>query len=105
MGYRDEMVNLTTELIRVDTSNPPGQGYEACAAVLERHLRELDLEPEVVVPELPGREPGPCLSASWGTGDRALYLHGHYDVVPAQRAAQFMPSWRTAGSWVVAART
>jgi succinyl-diaminopimelate desuccinylase len=91
MGYRDEMVNLTTELIRVDTSNPPGHGYEACAAVLERHLRELDLEPEVVVPELPGREPGPCLSASWGTGDRALYLHGHYDVVPAQRAAQFKP--------------
>jgi acetylornithine deacetylase/succinyl-diaminopimelate desuccinylase-like protein len=33
-----------------------------------------------------------CLQASYGRGERALYFHGHYDVVPAQSAEQFQPS-------------
>jgi succinyl-diaminopimelate desuccinylase len=85
------MVGFTSELIAIDTTNPPGRGYETCARVLERRLGELDLTPDIVVPALPGREPGPCLSSTWGTGDRVLYLHGHYDVVPAQQPTQFDP--------------
>jgi succinyl-diaminopimelate desuccinylase len=78
------MVRLTRDLVAIDTENPPGRGYEECAARLERALREVDLEPVQI-------GPGPCLSATWGTGDRALYLHGHYDVVPAQDREQFSP--------------
>ena len=33
---------------------------------------------------LPGEEPRYCLRSEWGSGSRSLYLHGHYDVVPAQ---------------------
>jgi acetylornithine deacetylase/succinyl-diaminopimelate desuccinylase family protein len=32
-----------------------------------------------------------CLSASYGPGERTLYFHGHYDVVPAQSQEQFQP--------------
>jgi acetylornithine deacetylase/succinyl-diaminopimelate desuccinylase family protein len=32
-----------------------------------------------------------CLSANYGTGERTLYFHGHYDVVPAQSQEQFQP--------------
>jgi succinyl-diaminopimelate desuccinylase len=91
--HRDHMVRLTRDLVAVDTENPPGRGYAACADVLERALRELDLEPERVDRERP------CLSATWGTGDRALYLHGHYDVVPAQDRAQFEPRVEDGSIW------
>jgi acetylornithine deacetylase/succinyl-diaminopimelate desuccinylase-like protein len=54
----------------------------------------LGLATEVIeVPtEVPaGAEPRACILATQGTGKRALYLHGHYDVVPAQSAEQFQP--------------
>jgi acetylornithine deacetylase/succinyl-diaminopimelate desuccinylase family protein len=34
---------------------------------------------------------GDCLMAFAGEGERTLYFSGHYDVVPAQNAAQFEP--------------
>src|SRR6202795_5273599 len=33
-----------------------------------------------------------CLIATYGRGERVLYFHGHYDVVPAQSREQFQPS-------------
>ena len=32
-----------------------------------------------------------CLLAQYGRGERTLYFHGHYDVVPAHSAEQFKP--------------
>lgn len=32
-----------------------------------------------------------CLLAQYGRGERTLYFHGHYDVVPAQSVEQFKP--------------
>jgi succinyl-diaminopimelate desuccinylase len=90
--HRDAMVRLTRELVAFDTENPPGRGYEECGARLERALLEVGLVPERI-------GPGPCLSATWGTGDRALYLHGHYDVVPAQDRAQFSPRVEDGRIW------
>jgi len=36
-------------------------------------------------------QPPVSLLASLGSGERSLYFHGHYDVVPAQSAEQFHP--------------
>src|SRR6202795_2873481 len=33
-----------------------------------------------------------CLIANYGRGERILYFHGHYDVVPAQSPEQFQPT-------------
>lgn len=91
-GYADEIVALTEELVAIPTQNPPGEAYPACVALLERRLRDLDLPPAIIpVPGPPDdRYPRACLQSYLGDGERTLYFHGHYDVVPAD-AAQFVP--------------
>lgn len=93
----EEMAALLAELVSVATENPPGRNYQACADVLERKLSQAGLNCErhesPPIPTGPGEshEPGASLVASLGTGDRTLYFHGHYDVVPAQSPEQFRP--------------
>ncbi len=77
---RDEALALTRDLIRVDTSNPPGR--ETPAAIL---LREY-LEANGVPCELIARDPDRAnlVARIRGTGDGpSLALLGHTDVVPA----------------------
>ena len=77
---RDEAVGLMRELIRVDSSNPPGRETPAAMVVkayLEAHgvaceLVARDPDRANVVARLPGRGTGPSLA-----------LLGHTDVVPA----------------------
>ncbi|MCT2593449.1 M20/M25/M40 family metallo-hydrolase [Streptomyces sp. N2-109] len=83
----DEVVNYTSELIRIDTTNHGrGDGVERQAAeyVAER-LAEVGIEPALlekapdrtnVVARIPGTDPGAD----------ALLVHGHLDVVPAEPA-------------------
>jgi succinyl-diaminopimelate desuccinylase len=91
-GYRDEMTAFTEALVAIPTQNPPGEAYPACVALLVARLRELGLPPEVLA--VPGPEddryPRTCLQSYLGAGERTLYYHGHYDVVPAD-AGQFVP--------------
>ena len=91
----EEMAALLAELVAVPTENPPGRNYRACADLLEKRMRELGLECErweyAEQKESVGDRPV-CLMASHGQGDRVLYFHGHYDVVPAQSAEQFRPA-------------
>jgi succinyl-diaminopimelate desuccinylase len=89
--YEEDIARLTERLVAIDTTNPPGRGYAACAELLEETLGELGLPGTMRRIDLPGRDPRFCLRAEWGTGPRALYLHGHYDVVPAQSPSQFVP--------------
>src|SRR6266480_6567905 len=97
LGQReDEMAALLAELVAIPTENPPGKNYRACANPLENRLRECGLECERL--EVDGLKKGTgdnpvCLIASYGRGERVLYFHGHYDVVPAQSKEQFQP-WR-----------
>ena len=80
VDLRDEALALTRDLIRVDTSNPPGR--ETPAAVL---LREY-LEANGVPCELIARDPDRAnlVARLRGTGDGpSLALLGHTDVVPA----------------------
>lgn len=71
---------LLRELLRVDTTNPPGN-EAAAAELLARFLKEAGLEPTRADPA-PARA-----NAVWRTGpaDAALLLAAHLDVVPAAR--------------------
>lgn len=89
---RADMVAFASDLIRVPSENPPGASYPACARVVERWLRELGLRVRTINPT----GAGPCVTGTFGEGGRALYFSGHYDVVPAQDPAQFVPAVRKA---------
>jgi acetylornithine deacetylase/succinyl-diaminopimelate desuccinylase family protein len=105
---QDEMATLLAELVAVPTENPLGIKLRACADLLETRLREAGLACERIQDERHTRartnaqgnaldaaddaSPVPVsLLAEYGSGDRALYFHGHYDVVPAQSPEQFGP--------------
>ena len=81
-SLRDEAVSLARDLIRVDTSNPPGNETPA-AMVLKEYLEANGLECELVardpdranlVARIPGKGTGPSLA-----------LLGHTDVVPREQ--------------------
>jgi acetylornithine deacetylase/succinyl-diaminopimelate desuccinylase family protein len=81
-----EIVDFASELIALPTENPPGAAYEACSDHIAERLSYLGLTVEVL--ELaPGRR---AVLAGVGEG-RTVYLHGHYDVVPASTNGQFDP--------------
>src|SRR5713226_8973020 len=42
----DEMAALLSELVAIPTENPPGRNYQACAALLEKRLRNFGLDCE-----------------------------------------------------------
>jgi len=96
------MAEFTRELVRIPTENPPGQNYRPCAEVLARMIRGTGLRAtiEKIPPPMHIRagaraprspEPRYWVRATLGSGKRALYFHGHYDVVPAFSPAQFQP--------------
>ena len=90
----NEMAELLAELIAVPTENPPGRYYRNCTDVLERRLRAAGLDYErydFAAPHSTGDAGAASLLASYCSGERTLYFHGHYDVVPAQTPEQFQP--------------
>jgi succinyl-diaminopimelate desuccinylase len=90
----DEIAAFLAEVVAIPTENPPGENYRACADLLENRLRQGGLECERLEAGEPKRSSGDspiCLVANYGQGERVLYFHGHYDVVPAQSAEQFRP--------------
>ena len=97
VSREDEMAGLLAQLVAIPSVNPPGQRYSECAELLTQKLEEFGFDCEQIrVPpeELMGAEPRTALFATRGTGRRALYFHGHYDVVPAQSREQFVPQQR-----------
>jgi succinyl-diaminopimelate desuccinylase len=89
-----EMAGLIGDLVAVPTENPPGRFYGACVDLLEARLVEAGLNCQRLKPEgfAAGAADAPeILMASHGSGEQTIYFHGHYDVVPAQSAAQFQP--------------
>jgi len=87
-------VELTRELIRIPTCNPPGKDYDKCAAFLAGELSKLNVETELVsvpaeelqelAPQGEGLPRPSVLGRLRGMeGGHVLHLTGHYDVVPA----------------------
>jgi len=85
----DDLVQLTADLIRFPTVNPPGEAYGPCAEYIGERLRRLGFETEFiraqgtpgdtdryprinVVARRNGRSPGPC-----------VHFNSHIDVVEA----------------------
>ena len=90
----EKMAALVTELVAIPTENPPGKNYRACADFLEKTVRRagLDCVRFATRSSSDNRDDAPeCLLATYGSGERAFYFHGHYDVVPAQSREQFQP--------------
>jgi succinyl-diaminopimelate desuccinylase len=97
-AHRAEMAECTRELVRIPTENPPGKNYRACAEALARMVRGAGfratierIPPPRRIRAAAGPEPRYWVRATLGSGKRALYFHGHYDVVPAASPAQFQP--------------
>jgi succinyl-diaminopimelate desuccinylase len=85
---RAEIIDFASRLVRIPTVNPPGNDYEACAAVIGDQLRahgaDVHLLPALGriehTPEHPrinvvGRHDG-------ASNAPAVHLNGHFDVVP-----------------------
>jgi succinyl-diaminopimelate desuccinylase len=91
----DEMATLLGNLVAIPTENPPGANYRGCVDLLENSLLRAGLRCDRVTTgdsKIDPENAAECLLAIYGTGERALYFHGHYDVVPAQSREQFQPS-------------
>lgn len=78
----DEMADLLARLVACRTENPPGRGLAECAVVLQEAMEGLGLAAEIL-PDVP------VVRGTVGRGDRTVYFHGHFDVVPAQDPSQF----------------
>jgi succinyl-diaminopimelate desuccinylase len=92
--HKEEMAELLAELVAVPTENPPGNNYGACADLLDLRLQQLGLDCQRIAPSAAQNQPEDApasFMASFGAGERTLYFHGHYDVVPAQSVEQFQP--------------
>ena len=90
----EELAVLLAELIAIPTENPPGKNYRTCADLLEARIRQFGLDSKRFEPAgLKSRtaDDPACLFASLGENRPTVYFHGHYDVVPAQSAEQFLP--------------
>jgi succinyl-diaminopimelate desuccinylase len=91
----EAMAALLEQLVSIDTENPPGRGLGRCGRLLRDAMEGLGLAPELI-----GLAPSrgleePCIvRAAVGDGPSTVYFHGHFDVVPAQDAAQFRPERR-----------
>ncbi|MEO8091119.1 MAG: M20/M25/M40 family metallo-hydrolase [bacterium] len=78
-GLQDEVVSLARELIRLDTSNPPGNETPA-AELLASYLRDAGAECELIGPD---PERLNLVARVAGGEGPSLLLLGHTDVVPA----------------------
>jgi acetylornithine deacetylase/succinyl-diaminopimelate desuccinylase-like protein len=87
-GLLDEVVELTRDLIRADTTNPPGNETLG-SDVLAAYLRRNGVEPEIVARD-PARANLIARVEGHGTGP-SLALVGHTDVVYADPADWSVP--------------
>jgi succinyl-diaminopimelate desuccinylase len=84
----DEIVQLTADLVRIPTVNPPGEEYEACARFLGADLARRGFAVDYLTadhrPEHSARFPRVNVVGSRrGGAGPVVHLNGHIDVVPA----------------------
>src|SRR6185436_150198 len=90
-GDRVACTTLLSELVAIPTENPPATGYEPCVARLESAIAERGLPFERIEIASPADAPRAAIRAWIGDAAPTLCFHGHFDVVPAFEAAQFVP--------------
>jgi len=85
---QDEIVELTRDLVRIPTINPPGEFYEDCAHLLGDRLAAFGFDVDYIDadgrPEHSAAYPRVNVIGRRGTGaGPVVHLNGHIDVVPA----------------------
>lgn len=84
------LVDFARDLVAIPTENPPGVAYDECVQRICSELDSLRIAHEVV--ETGDKETRrQAILATVGESGPLLYLHGHYDVVPAFGPGQFEP--------------
>lgn len=88
-----EICGFLKDLIRINTSNPPGKNYLECVQFLEARIQELGMETrihrvpdDVLLPTVPDCREFPRYSVfgRWEVGaEKTVHFNAHYDVVPA----------------------
>jgi succinyl-diaminopimelate desuccinylase len=89
----NEMCRFLADLLRIDTSNPPGRNYLGCVHFLDKKLQSLGFKTKihrvpnkVLRPTVPNCEEYPRYSVigRWNVGaKKTVTFNAHYDVVPA----------------------
>lgn len=86
----EQMADLLIRLVACETENPPGRRLTECAEVLRMEMDRLGLSPEILEIEPTDSIKDPrIVRGSVGTGEKLVYFHGHFDVVPVQHRSQF----------------
>ncbi|MEW8977962.1 MAG: M20 family metallopeptidase [Symbiobacterium sp.] len=85
----EHFVQQLVDLLRIDTTNPPGSGYPEMVAYLEERLRRFGLHTErvevpaeLITPPMEG--PRINLVARYNNGKRPLGVYAHMDTVPVE---------------------
>jgi succinyl-diaminopimelate desuccinylase len=89
--HKDAVLTFCQDLIGIASENPPGNHYRECTDRLRRELNRLGLDHREVEAPVYNARPRYNVLGFHGAGQRTLYFHGHYDVVPAQSREQFDP--------------
>lgn len=89
--YQSAIIKLASDLVAIPSENPPRKNYVVCVARILKELDALGIKYETYDAPPHGNEPRTNIIAFAGTGKRTVYLHGHYDVVPAQSQEQYSP--------------
>ncbi len=88
---RTAIIQFTSDMVAIRSVNPPIENYGAVVKRIRKELDKLGLRYESYDAPPKNGEPRTNLIAFAGNGERTVYLHGHYDVVPAQSESQFSP--------------
>jgi len=88
---RDAIVEFTSDLVAIASENPPRRNYATCVQRIRKELDALGLPHQSYDAPPHSGEPRTNLLSYSGSGERTVYLHGHYDVVPAQQQEQYSP--------------
>jgi acetylornithine deacetylase/succinyl-diaminopimelate desuccinylase family protein len=89
--HKDAVLSFCEDMVRIATENPPGNQYRECTDRIRLELDRLRLDHRVVEAPAYHDRPRYNVLGFHGAGQRTLYFHGHYDVVPAQSREQFIP--------------
>jgi acetylornithine deacetylase/succinyl-diaminopimelate desuccinylase family protein len=89
----EELVGLLEAFVRIPAENPPGRGLKEAQAWIGDRLLEYGIGFEAHSTSRTDTDHA-VIIGKLGDSEQFLYLHGHYDVVPAFTAEQFVPQIR-----------
>lgn len=87
--FRQDLIDLTVEFVSFPTVNPPGTNLAACQRWICEQLDRFDIDVEVIDSSTTGGD-HKIIVGTIGDEGPVMYMHGHYDVVPAFAEEQFV---------------